>query len=306
MISVVIPAHNEETVIGRCLAGLLDGAREGELEVIVVCNGCSDGTADAARAVGAAVGGVASAALSILETPVASKVHALNLGDEHASGFPRFYIDADVVLPLGSLRKLAQVLSNGAFLAVAPRFRMNSGAASWFVRAFYSVNDLMPSSREGIGGSGVYGLSQQGRARFDRFPELTADDGFVRLQFSPSQRVTVEDCFSRVTAPRTLWELIRIKTRSHYGNMELKLQIPQLWISNRGQSNGGALKRLAMRPAWWGKLSVYLLVKSAARWRAWRWFSRREVVAWERDESSRAAVREPSAPVVLAGAAEHV
>jgi glycosyltransferase involved in cell wall biosynthesis len=279
MLSVIVPAHNEETVIRRCLLALTEPAAPGEMEIVVVCNGCSDRTAQVARGFGASV--------TVIETPVASKVHALNLGDEAARSFPRFYIDADVVLPLAALRQLAAVLSDRETLAVAPRFRMDSGAASWFVRAFYAVNDLMPSSREGIGGSGVYGLSEQGRARFDRFPELTADDGFVRLQFSPSQRVTVEDCFSSVTAPRTLWELIRIKTRSHYGNMELQAKFPQLWTNNRGQSNGGALKRLAMRPAWWGKLAVYVFVKTVARWRAWRRFGRGHAVAWERDESAR-------------------
>ena len=47
--SVVIPAHNEAKVIGRCLSGLLEGMAPGELEVIVVCNGCTDGSEDVAR-----------------------------------------------------------------------------------------------------------------------------------------------------------------------------------------------------------------------------------------------------------------
>ncbi len=36
MISIVIPAHNEESVIRRGLHAVLDGAAPGELEVIVV------------------------------------------------------------------------------------------------------------------------------------------------------------------------------------------------------------------------------------------------------------------------------
>ena len=55
MISILVPAHNEETVIDRCLRAILDGALPGELEVIVICNGCSDGTARRARAYGNAV-----------------------------------------------------------------------------------------------------------------------------------------------------------------------------------------------------------------------------------------------------------
>ena len=49
-VSVIIPAHNEESVIGRCLAAMLEGAQPGELEIIVVCNGCSDRTGEKATA----------------------------------------------------------------------------------------------------------------------------------------------------------------------------------------------------------------------------------------------------------------
>ncbi|MGD9408165.1 MAG: glycosyltransferase, partial [Gammaproteobacteria bacterium] len=46
LISVVIPAHDEEAVIQRTLGALLRSADPGEFEVIVVCNGCSDATAE--------------------------------------------------------------------------------------------------------------------------------------------------------------------------------------------------------------------------------------------------------------------
>src|SRR5262245_58336894 len=49
MASVVIPAHNEARVIERGLSSLLEGARPGELEIVVVCNGCTDDTAARAR-----------------------------------------------------------------------------------------------------------------------------------------------------------------------------------------------------------------------------------------------------------------
>ena len=51
-ISVVIAAHNEEDVLGRCLDALLRGSRPTELEIVVVCNGCTDRTADVARGYG--------------------------------------------------------------------------------------------------------------------------------------------------------------------------------------------------------------------------------------------------------------
>ena len=55
MISVIIPAHNEERVISRLLEALTLGHTPGELEIIVVCNGCSDDTAGVARGFGAPV-----------------------------------------------------------------------------------------------------------------------------------------------------------------------------------------------------------------------------------------------------------
>ena len=104
-ISVVIAAHNEEDVLGRCLDALLQDARPRELEIAVVCNGCTDRTADVARGYGDGV--------RVIETPVASKTAALNLGDARVSGFPRFYVDADVVLPIASIRRIAASPSRG-------------------------------------------------------------------------------------------------------------------------------------------------------------------------------------------------
>src|SRR6476619_2539417 len=111
-ISVVIAAHNEQDVLGRCLDALLRTARMGELEIAVVCNGCTDGTADVARGYGEDV--------RVLETPEASKTAALNLGDRVVFGFPRFYVDADVTLPLASVRRIAVRLAKGDALAAAP------------------------------------------------------------------------------------------------------------------------------------------------------------------------------------------
>ena len=45
MTSVVIAAHNEEALLGRCLDALLSDAEPGEFEVVVVPNGCTDSTA---------------------------------------------------------------------------------------------------------------------------------------------------------------------------------------------------------------------------------------------------------------------
>ena len=50
--SVVIPAYDEAVVIERTLDSLFAGIEPGELDVVVVCNGCADDTATLARASG--------------------------------------------------------------------------------------------------------------------------------------------------------------------------------------------------------------------------------------------------------------
>src|SRR6185312_1419006 len=89
VVSVVIPAHNEASVVGRLLSGLLAGAAPGEFEIWVVANGCTDDTAEIAGAF---------ADVKVLITPQANKHAAMRLADEHAEGFPRLYVDADVEL----------------------------------------------------------------------------------------------------------------------------------------------------------------------------------------------------------------
>ena len=52
-LSVIVPASNEEVLIGRCLRALAATDWDTRFEVIVVANGCRDGTAERARAMAA-------------------------------------------------------------------------------------------------------------------------------------------------------------------------------------------------------------------------------------------------------------
>jgi hypothetical protein len=289
MLSVVIPAHNEEAVIGRCLRALVEGARTGELEVVVVCNGCSDRTAQVAREFGDPV--------RVVETTMAGKSLALRLGDRSARGFPRFYVDADVVLPLAAVRAVARALEAGEALAAAPRMRVDLSGRPWSVRAYYDVWTRLPYHAGGTIGSGVYALSREGRARFGEFPDLISDDGFVRLHFAPAERMTVMGASFLVTPPETLGGVIAIKTRSQKGLMQLHRAHPEL-LANDPRDYRPALRRLLLDPRRWAAVAVYLFVLAATRARA-RWLLwRGDLSKWERDQSSRQA-----SPAAAAGAA---
>ena len=286
MISIIIPAHNEETVIARGLRAILTGAEPGELEVIVACNGCTDRTAEIACAFGPPV--------RVVEIEQASKVAALNAADEVATGFPRFYIDADVVLDLRSIRAMAVVLERGEALFATPSLAMDLSHSTWSVRTFYRVWTQLPYNRVGGQvGTGVYALSRAGRARFDRFPDVINDDGFARFSFAPHERVTVADAVSHVAPPRTLRTLIRAKTRVRLGRIQLRQRYSDRSASDR---TARPLWRWALRhPGLWPLLPVYAAVTLVARRRARRQ-NETTLVPWGRDDSRSASASTRWAP----------
>lgn len=284
MISIVMPAHNEGMVIARTLRELTTGALPDELDVVVVCNGCTDNTATIARSFGAPI--------RVIETPLGNKAHALNLGDQASRSFPRVYVDADVIVALSTIRTLVEYLENESAIAVAPTPHFELNDCSWPVRAFYNIRCRLPSFGEGIGGSGVYALTQVGRRRFGTFPNLVADDTYVRVQFRPEERATLDSVRSIVFAPHTIKNLIAIEARADFGTRELEYRHPDLWV-NRGNGNKKALLNLLKNPFLWPQLFIYWYVRATARHKAKALLDSNTFV-WERDETSRNAREAPS------------
>lgn len=165
--------------------------------------------------------------------------------------------------------------------------------SSWPVRAYYRVWTRLPYVREGMMGVGVYAVSEEGRRRFDEFPDVISDDGYVRMLFDPTERSRVEGARVRVTAPRRFNDLIRIKTRSRLGVYELHRRYVELASrEQRSKSYGGALGTVAFQPWLWPHAGVYLAVQLATRRRAQRQLASLNSYVWERDTSSRFPDRE--------------
>lgn len=210
--SVAIPAHNEAKVIRRCLDALLTGLTPGELEVVVSCNGCTDGTADIVRSSWPDV--------RVIELAQASKPAALRAADEALTTFPRIYLDADVVLPARSARLLVETLQTDSVDAARPLFTYDTSGCDLLVRSYYRARLAVVAGRHMLHG-GVYGLSQPGRARFGAFPNLIADDLYADQWFDPSEIKVVNDGPALITAPRRVRDLIRISRRRKKGDLEL-------------------------------------------------------------------------------------
>ncbi len=249
--------------------------------MIVVCNGCIDATARIASEFGPIV--------RIIETPVASKTNALNLGDAEAAGFPRIYLDADIIISFASVLQIANALEDGAAMAAWPSVVTDfPPGARWSVRAFYAVWMALPYMQEGMMAAGAYAVSAKGRRRFQSFPDVIADDGYIRLLFSASERLEVPTAFSRVTAPGNIRDLIRIRTRSRVGGMQLKAKYPDLFRREaRTKRYGHAVRYVLSRPDLYLFAIPYLWVNLLSRIRARRQFGNLDRFVWERDDSSR-------------------
>ncbi|TPX03998.1 glycosyltransferase, partial [Schumannella luteola] len=241
--SVIVPAHDEANVIGANLARMARGVPAGRLEFVVVANGCRDDTAArAARAIPDAV---------VVELAEGSKIAALNAGDAVARHPIRAYVDADVRVAGTTLLALAELLDTPLPRVAAPRFTVDTSRSSIFARAHYRVWEHTDYRRSGHVGSGIYALSAAGRARFDAFPDVIADDRYVQQLFAPEERLALDGHSFEVPAPRTLRAQIRRSTRIHRGNAEIARDYPELRPAPATGRHGSLLARVARRPSLW-------------------------------------------------------
>ncbi len=96
MISIVIPARNEEKLIGGCLESLKNQDFKGEFEVVVVDNGSEDSTADLTRRYGA----------RLVPCSRRGVGHARKTGADAARGNIIVQADADTIYPSDWLSRI--------------------------------------------------------------------------------------------------------------------------------------------------------------------------------------------------------
>lgn len=276
-VSVIVPAHNEEAMIGRLLASLADGAPADQLDIVVVCNGCSDRTAEIARSFGPIV--------RVLEVAEASKRKAQLLGDKAALGYPRAYIDADVIISHEGVALLAAALSRTAILATAPARRLDLTGASCVVRRYYSVWQRLPQVREGLFGRGVVVVSAEAGPRIPTSADLLSDDLAMSEAFAPYERCVVQEAVVSITLPRTTRDLLRRRIRIATGTD----QLDGLGMRSRRVITSPATLRsmLADEPILALDVGVFLGVTALAKLGARRRRKSGDLLTWDRDESSR-------------------
>lgn len=278
MLSVIIPAHNEEAVIRRTLSALLQTADAGEFEVIVVCNGCSDRTAE-----------LASSSFSdvvVVELEAASKTAAINAGFSRARGNVVLLLDADIELRTPAARALAEAVREPGVEVAIGHMDVDTEGASLVVRSFYRVWMEHPYLRNGKFAAAI-ALSRAGLGRIGTMPSVTADDTYLRRLFPVDCVALVESVRFRVRAPRTVAALVRVRSRSYRGNRQLS-SCACTPDRHTGEARG-LMHRLLFKPSLWLCVPAYLAVTLAARGLSYR----NAGTQWERDLTTRIPLSEP-------------
>lgn len=271
--AILMPAHNEGAVIARSLNRLLDGL-DPSVRVVVVCNGCTDDTADVARSMGPRV--------EVFELAQASKPAAIRAGEQAVSDlFPRLYVDADVDLTGAAANSTLRRLREGAVSARPPSVLHTEGVSPLLLR-YYRARSRVPRVSTRLWGAGVYGLSALGRSRFDEFPEVVADDLFVDQLFTAQEIEIVGADPVVVRTPRTLEAQLRLIRRGGAGNRRLEQ-------CGHAEPTAGETARAVLGSAIAGPqaaldAAVFVGVTLIGRLQT----RTRVVRGWERDDTSRA------------------
>jgi len=279
MATVIVPAHNEASVIQNCLDSIIN--QDGVDQIIVPCNGCTDNTVDIVKQ------NYPQVICLDIEKP--SKTNALNVAEKKARelgiSYPIFYIDADTRLSENSIKTITQTMQdNDELLLSAPTPIINTDKSSWLVKTYYKVWLQLPYIKEGVIATCSFVVSEKGRQRFDKFADVIGDDGYIRCHFKNSEIANIEGAEIYITAPKDIYSLIKIKTRARLGNMELiaRKKCPIQEAKHYGNVMKSRLFSHEFIPT-----SIYILIAMIIRIRAKLQFNKLDSYQWEKDTSSR-------------------
>ncbi|MFF2053453.1 glycosyltransferase family 2 protein [Leifsonia sp. NPDC058194] len=268
--AVIVPAHDEESVIARTLEKLRPVAASGTVDVLVVCNGCSDATADVARRY---------PGVTVIEIETASKVAAMNVGDRATARWPRLYLDADIQIePEAVAAVLHELAREGGALAARPASVEDVHDATFPVRAYYRARARIPETGVRLWGAGGYAVSEAGHARFERFPDIVNDDSWIHNLFTDDEKAVLDTPPMLVRVPRTTKALLAVITRHRRGQLDLGVS-----LGEQSSQRARAILHSAKGPRSAVDAFCYAALTQISRMRS----RRADAAQWSRDPSTR-------------------
>jgi glycosyltransferase involved in cell wall biosynthesis len=167
-LSVVVPVHNGRDHLSAVLAPILGELRPGD-DLTVVDDRSTDGSADAARSIGADV-------IESAGRPGAAG--ARNTGGLAAKGDWLLFVDSDAIVPSGWRGMLAARIEQGADAVQAVYSRESAGKspATFYKNYYYHYTFKRRIKNRYIGGCGTFFFA----ARRSMFEELDGFDDNIR------------------------------------------------------------------------------------------------------------------------------
>jgi cellulose synthase/poly-beta-1,6-N-acetylglucosamine synthase-like glycosyltransferase len=153
---VLVPSHNEELSIARCVASIAASAG-GTEDILVVAHNCEDGTAEIARASGATV--------SVLEDhrlrgKGSALAHGFRIAFEDLRADAVLVIDADSTVSVNMVRGVRQRLADASVLQCRYECRsvLEDPKSRLRALAFFCMNVVRPMGRHRLHlSSGIFG-----------------------------------------------------------------------------------------------------------------------------------------------------
>ncbi len=147
-VAIVVPAHNEARVIARKVANCAAlGYPRDRLEIIVACDGCSDATAELARAAARDAG----AGVRVFESATnVGKVATLNRVVPEAHCDIVMLTDASAMLDAGALGQAVRHFEDKSVAVVCPTYRLGV-AGSEGERAYWSYQTRIKTDEAALG-----------------------------------------------------------------------------------------------------------------------------------------------------------
>jgi len=243
-VTVLVPAYNEEAGIESTVRSLLDSTYP-HLQIIVVDDGSTDGTADIAA-------GIDDPRVLVIRKPNGGKAAALNSGLGHASHDIVVMVDADTVFEPDAVQRLVQPLAHPAVGAVSGNTKVGNRRgllAKWqhmeycfgfnLDRRMFEVLECMTTVPGAIGAfrrdalMGVGGISDD---------TLAEDTDLTMALWRAGWRVLYEESAVAWTeVPTSLRQLWRQRYRWCYGTLQA------MWKHRGAVFQGGTAGRFGRR-----------------------------------------------------------
>ena len=273
-VSVVLAVRNEAARLPSRVANLLESSYPADrLEVVIVCNGCTDGSEEVARELAAA-----DPRIHAHVSPAADgKPGALNTGVEEAHGDIVVFADARQRFLEDTIARLVDTLADPDVGAASGRLiiqRAEDPALTGVQRYWELESALREAESETGSVVGVTGAVYAVRRGLYQPlpPETVLDDVLVpmRVAFQGKRVAYVRDAVAVDTPSKTGGRELKRKVRTLAGNLQLLRLEPRLMRPTRNPLFLRFLSHKLMRVAapWFGATAVTagLLLPGTVEW----------------------------------------